>query len=77
MYMNNGVETKNCNYVIHRKSHYLLMGQFVNSYFRILRMIVNIWIHVAFFNWIHTSNRGMWVPLRIYFLFLMARSSSI
>ena len=42
--MNNGEETKNCNYVIHRKSHYLLMGQFVNSYFRILKMIFNIWI---------------------------------
>ena len=62
MYINNGEETKNCNYVIQRKSHYLFMGQFVN---------------VAFCNRIHTSNKGIWVPFRIYFLFLVARWPSL
>ena len=30
------------------QSHYSFKGQFVSSYFRILRMIFKIWIHVAF-----------------------------
>ena len=50
-------------------SHYLFMdGTIFNSYFRILRMFFKIWIYVTFFNRIPTSNRGIWVPLRIYFL---------